>query len=313
MSARISLNTTVDTLAKEFANRRPLRAGGLVITVFGDLLMPRGGAISTQSLMDIMALFGVGNGVVRTALSRLSADGMFASVRSGRRSFYHLTETAWDEYEDASQIIYAPPKPVKWNGDWLVVLDVGRNGDRISDDTDLRKGLHQLGFAKVGGNVYLRPSTNDAGLRKRLDLILDDQPALVIDGQGSGIPTGFKGAVESFWDVEDLSRGYAHFVRRFEPLVEALGDGAELDGPHGIVLRTLAIHEFRQLVLKDPQLPLEILPANWSGDLARTLCADLYAHVFELTERWVGENCVGEDGALPPASGLVVKRFGGIS
>lgn len=312
MKATISLNNAVEGLLQELGERRPLRAGSLVVTVFGDILMPRNGAIATQSLVDVMKLFGIGEGVLRTALSRLSAEGMFTRTRTGRLSFYRLTESAWEEYEEAAQVIYADPPSGKWNGDWLVILDIGSNGERISDDDDLKKNLQQLGFAKAGPNVYLRPSMQDPGLRRRLDFILDDQPALVIEGQGSALPTGFKGAVEGMWDIDELARGYNQFVRRFEPLSQSLERGAEIDDRHALILRVLAIHEYRQLVLKDPHLPLEILPARWAGDLARTLCRDLYMGVYEASEHWVDSHCAGEEGTLPPSNRIMINRFGGV-
>ncbi len=313
MNAIERLNQAVDGLLADLTQHGPLRAGALAVTVFGDIVMPRGGAISTQSLLDMTRVFGLGEGVMRTALSRLSANGVFARTRVGRRSFYGLTERAWDEYEDADRLIYAPTADTTWNGDWLVVLDVAEGGGRIADDTALKKHLRRLGFAKAGPQVFLRPSTADTDLRKRLDLLLDDQPALVIDGHGGPIPTGFKGTVENMWDVDDLARGYNRFVRRFSPLAEAMGGGVALDDRHALILRVLCIHEYRRLILADPRLPLEILPADWAGDLAQAITRELYGRLFEASERWIEAHCTGEDGALPPNSAMMMNRFGGFT
>ena len=65
-----------ETILGGFEKRRPLRAGSLIVTVFGDAIVPRGGSLWLGALLDIMALFGSEAGLVRTALSRLVQDGL---------------------------------------------------------------------------------------------------------------------------------------------------------------------------------------------------------------------------------------------
>src|SRR5687767_8359362 len=64
-------------LLDAFHARTPIRAGSLIVTIFGDAVAPRGGELSLASLVEIMAAFRIGAGVVRTALSRLVAEGWF--------------------------------------------------------------------------------------------------------------------------------------------------------------------------------------------------------------------------------------------
>ena len=52
-----------------------LRVWSLVITVFGDCVQHRGGAISTARLGRLLGRIGVEPGALRTALSRLGRDG----------------------------------------------------------------------------------------------------------------------------------------------------------------------------------------------------------------------------------------------
>ncbi|UMX80664.1 hypothetical protein MJ575_13540 [Klebsiella pneumoniae] len=39
------------------------------------------------------------------------------------------------------------------------------------------------------------------------------------------------------------------------------------------------IHFYRRVVLKDPLLPEELLPAHWAGQTARQLCINIYQRV----------------------------------
>ena len=63
--------------------RRPIRAGTLIITVYGDAIAPRGGALTLKSLQEIMRELRLESGVVRTALSRLVAEGWLDRHRGG--------------------------------------------------------------------------------------------------------------------------------------------------------------------------------------------------------------------------------------
>ncbi|HET6519065.1 MAG TPA: hypothetical protein VFG47_04520, partial [Geminicoccaceae bacterium] len=58
-----------------FRRRQPVRAGSLIVTVYGDAIAPRGGTVSLASLTRLLQAFGLSAGLVRTAVSRLAADG----------------------------------------------------------------------------------------------------------------------------------------------------------------------------------------------------------------------------------------------
>ena len=89
---------------------RPLRAWSLIVTVFGDVVAPRGGSLWLGTLNDIMGAFGIGEGVVRTAMSRLAADGWVTRDRIGRNGCYGLTPKATALSEAAAARIYRLPQ-----------------------------------------------------------------------------------------------------------------------------------------------------------------------------------------------------------
>ena len=55
--------------------REPSRTGSIVITVFGDAIVPRGGSVWLGTLLEFFKALDIDGGVVRTAMSRLAADG----------------------------------------------------------------------------------------------------------------------------------------------------------------------------------------------------------------------------------------------
>jgi phenylacetic acid degradation operon negative regulatory protein len=74
-------------------------------------------------------------------------------------------------------------------------------------------------------------------------------------------------------------------------------------------LRVRLVHAYRRIVLKDPLLPGELLPACWPGAEARRLCALVYRQVREPAERWLDQHAVSADGPLPPPDQSLYRRF----
>src|SRR5260370_1282950 len=89
--------------------REPSRTGSIVITVFGDAIMPRGGSVWLGTLLEFFKALDVDSGVVRTAMSRLAADGWLEREKIGRNSFYRLAHQGRQTFVPANPHIYHPP------------------------------------------------------------------------------------------------------------------------------------------------------------------------------------------------------------
>ena len=79
------------------------------------------------------------------------------------------------------------------------------------------------------------------------------------------------------------------------------------------MLRSLLVHEFRRVLLRDPALPEELLPAGWSGTSARQLCRDLYRRLWRPAEHYLMAVLETADGPLPEATADFHRRFGGLT
>ncbi len=55
----------------EQLKREPSRTGSIVITLFGDAIVPRGGSVWLGTLLEFFGTIDIDSGVVRTAMSRL--------------------------------------------------------------------------------------------------------------------------------------------------------------------------------------------------------------------------------------------------
>lgn len=74
--------------------------------LFGDMVLPRGGSIGLPTLLSLFHAMDVGSGTVRTALSRLSADGWVERTRIGRNAYYCLSSRGTALSRDAEPRIY---------------------------------------------------------------------------------------------------------------------------------------------------------------------------------------------------------------
>ena len=67
-----------------------------------------------------------------------------------------------------------------------------------------------------------------------------------------------------------------------------------------------------KVLLRDPQLPLELLPPNWHGLPAYQLCRNLYRGLHERADDYLSALMETADGPLPPPGKNLSSRFGGL-
>jgi phenylacetic acid degradation operon negative regulatory protein len=271
----------------------PSRTWSVIITVFGDAIVPRGGSVWLGTLVRFFAALGSNDGVVRTAMSRLAADGWLERSRVGRNSFYHLTEKGRVTFRQATAHIYGTHAR-RWNGRFEMLL-IGNTRERES----MRPQLLTAGFGAVAPGVWVAPAGAPLPHFTREVLHLD---------AGCDLATARKLA-KACWPLERTAAAYARFVTLFTPLEGALDaamPAAEIDA---LVARILLIHEYRRIILRDPTLPLELLPPTWPGVAARELCGRLYHRLLPASERWLDRYGRSAAGKLPTAGPELARRF----
>ena len=150
----------------------------------------------------------------------------------------------------------------------------------------------------------------DRGIESSLDAAALPSRALVFEADLAA-PTTPAMLVGLGWDLADLARRYRRFVARFERVKTVLHDRP--DPMTGFILRTLLIHEYRRLHLRDPLLPQRLLPSRWPGIRAAELSRSIYERVFAASEAHLSAVAARLDGDLPAADRSVLERFGGIA
>src|SRR3954451_5887023 len=273
--------------------RQPPRTGSIVITVFGDAIVPRGGSVALGTLLEFFTAIDVDSTVVRTAMSRLTADGWFEREKVGRNSFYRLVQRERLTFDIATKHIYGAAAS-DWTGRFeLLLIANGGGRDRA------REPLKNAGFGSPLPGVWVAPSgvpiPGEAKGAIRLEVSAEDD---------SG-----RRLLSASWPLDRTADAYFKFMKMFEPLRAAIDRGTILSDADAFTARILLIHYYRRVVLRDPLLPESLLPADWPGKGARDLCGEIYRALLAPSEQWLDSHGTNEKGTLPPARKLLERRF----
>ena len=273
--------------------REPSRTGSIAITMFGDAIVPRGGAVWLGTLLEFFQTLDIDASVVRTAMSRLTADGWFERNKVGRNSFYRLKTKGRLTFETATRHIYDPP-PSDWTGRFELLL-IGNGEDRDAS----REALKNAGFGSPLPGVWVAPS----------GVPVPDEAARAIRLEVSAEDDSGRRLLRESWPLDRTADAYLKFMKTFEPLRAWSGRRDALTEADAFTARILLIHHYRRVVLRDPLLPTALLPKDWPGSAARALCGDIYRALLAKSEQWLDRHGTNEAGALPEASGNLLRRF----
>lgn len=293
----------------ELLQRLRPRANSLIVTVFGDAIMPRGGAIWLSDLVQLMATLGLSERLVRTGVYRLSQEGWLASLSVGRRAKYSLTETGLNQFAAAGRRIYAS-KPGPSENVWTLVQGVPEVTQ--AERQTLRRRLKWHGFGQFSTTLMACPGPVPDALADELEAEGLHNKVLVFTSQLEGLTasSNMKEAAATAWPLDKLNQEYAQFLSVFRALDDAT-IGA-LSAADTFALRALLVHEYRRILLKDPHLPLSLLPKQWNGSDAQGLSARIYRQIAATSDGYVSTQ-MAKGGEDPPAlSNDYWDRFGGL-
>ena len=306
----MSFRSATDALVTEFRARPTIRAGSLIVTVFGDAIAPRGGTVWIGSLIRALSDFGINERLVRTSVFRLTRDDWLDVDQVGRRSYYSLSSEGAEKFEQATARIYGDPRQ-SWDGDWCMVLLAGLDAEQKEA---ARKDLSWLGFGAISTNVLAHPKPAVGEVTNALRRNGLDEQVVVMRGTtlGRKQDDAMRGLVHKSWNLDIIDTQYEAFVEQFRPVFRAARNLARMDARIAFQVRTLLIQEYRRILLRDPLLPAELLPATWNGTAAYQLCRNLYGLVYAAADDFMSTEFETAEGPLPPPAPEFFRRFGGL-
>jgi phenylacetic acid degradation operon negative regulatory protein len=273
----------------------PSRTGSLIITFYGDAIVPRGGSIWLGTLLQFLDMIGIDGGVVRTSVSRLAADGWLDRDKVGRKSFYRLAKSGRERFEAAVEHVYNP-RPAAWEGTFGLLL-IANGADRELS----RAALSEAGWGSPIPGTWIAPSgvkappIPEGAIRVEVSATRDMAHRLVM----------------ASWPLERTAAFYQDFLKTFAPLENWIEQTEEIQPADAILARILMIHHYRRVLLRDPLLPEPLLPVSWPANDARDLCARIYRGLLPMSEKWLDEHGESASGKLPEPGPELLRRFRG--
>ncbi|GAA4207345.1 PaaX family transcriptional regulator [Actinocatenispora rupis] len=251
-----------------------MQARSALFDLYGDHLRPRGGEAPVAALVRLLAPLSITAPAVRTAVSRMVRQGWLRPVRLPTGPGYALTTRAMHRLDDAATRIYRTTRR-DWDGrfDLIVVTPPAGRTDRAR----LTDTLGFLGFGALSPTTWAAPRrgavrARDAEVTQLLtDLGVRAERFVAQHAAGSA---GAADLVRQAWDLGALAESYRRFVAEYTPTLTALP--ADLPDEQGYATRFQLVHAWRTFLFSDPQLPPELLPADWPGTKAAALF-DRYA------------------------------------
>ena len=257
------------------------RATSFIVTIYGDVVEPRGGVLWMGTLIACCARHGLSESLVRTAVSRLVAAGRLEGVRVGRKSYYQLSDAARAEFRAAARLLFAPP-PVPTG--WLTCVS-----------ESLREADLPAPWVRIAPNVALAPDGDDTprfgGLVLRSDRV-EDAAAL-------------RTLARECWRLGEVASDYERFLSRHGPLA-GVGAIAPADA---LALRLRLVHDYRRAALSDPRLPRAAWPSEWPAERARALFVRAYLALSPAADQSVGAEFLTQTGTLPARTEATDRRL----
>jgi phenylacetic acid degradation operon negative regulatory protein len=256
-----------------------MRARSALFDVYGDHLRTRGDQAPVSALIRLLEPVGIAEPAVRTAISRMAAQGWLEPTRVDAAPGYRASARAIERLSEAAARIYrSAPEP--WDGRWrLVFLDAPRpRGDRER----LRQELTYLGYAEHAPGVWLCPFDRPE---------IDEVVARAGGSARHALAVGFSPDPVGAWDLRSLAGSYAAWPAVAERLLDEEPPHADED-EKAFAARFRLVHEWRKFLFEDPGLPAELLPADWPGVPAAKLFTSEAARLKPAADRFVSR-CLG--------------------
>ncbi|MDD4767904.1 MAG: PaaX family transcriptional regulator C-terminal domain-containing protein [Desulfotomaculaceae bacterium] len=221
-----------------------------------------------KKILKILEPFKKNETAVRMGLSRGVQNGLLVNDKKEHEVYYRLTDQAvqalryWGDTMQTFQQRVALQRE-KWSGKWNIACFSAAVTD------ELAQSLRKLGYSVAAKHMWISPYdfsgkvsalAEEKGLADSLYLFL---------GELTGSRQPGEIALE-IWPVEELNNKYKQYIAGLKNAIGKLDTGSFQEGTALPFLHQYGLQIF-EIMQDDPQLPLQLLPTDWSGIQAAEL------------------------------------------
>jgi len=266
-----------------------VQARSALFDLYGDHLRPRGGEAPVAALVRLLAPLSIAAPAVRTAISRLVRQGWLTPVRLPAGPGYALTARGMRRLDEAAARIYRTNRR-DWDGRFDLLVLAGPV-DRAAR-ARLADTLAYLGFGALSGSTWAAPRRGTVRARDAEVTALLEELGVTADrfvARHGGDHAGAVDLVRRAWDLPALAEAYREFVAEYTPVVAELP--ADASDEQAYAARFRLVHAWRTFLFTDPQLPAELLPADWPGARAAAFFDRYAGRLRPAADRYV-DSCL---------------------
>ncbi|MEY8198442.1 MAG: PaaX family transcriptional regulator C-terminal domain-containing protein [Colwellia sp.] len=296
---------------KQHIKQSSIPCTSMIVTIFGDIVSQHGSWLWLSSLIKTLEPLGFNERQVRTSVYRLVQSKWLQGNKVGRCSYYCFTDFAMAHYEKAARRIYAADQ-ADWNENWILVLPISVPDEKKEE---FRKSLLWQGFNTLVSGLYAHPSCDTSSLDEAIHELGLAGNVIILNGSVADLNSQsvIKALIKDRWQLSELETNYRDFLHFYRPLCQHVLNKQEKSGQLSttdcFLLRATLIHDYRRVLLRDPDFPQAMLPQGWAGYEAHDLVKRMYKVLAELSITYIEENMKNAQGNLPEASNKFYQRF----
>ncbi|WCE30911.1 PaaX family transcriptional regulator [Vibrio sp. SCSIO 43137] len=307
------MNKELEQFFDQIKSHQSISGTSLIISFYGDYLWTCGGGIWLGSLINLMDTLGFNQRVVRSSVFRLHKDEWLTVSKEGRKSYYYLEPERYNEMLGANKKIYHSLEH-EWNNRWNLIHT--NLGPTHSNKAEVRFIQHK-GFGLYEKDFFIQPDLQQLTPEIKQQIVARVPSARIFQQAELFSSDGdtLREMVSQAWDLERIEAEYRDFYTLFEPVSQVLEKmtSSDISEEEAFKLRLLVIHFYRRIIVRDPDLPVALLPQEWPRKRAEQVAINIYHKVHAKAMEYLMAHGETANGKLPMPSPNYYIRFGGLS
>jgi len=250
----------------------------ILLFIFNVFLVERGiNSVPLKKIFRLLEPFQKSETSIRMGLSRGVQNGLFVNEKPGQEVYYRLTDAAVQSFEYWQKTLARFQERINlqyagWDGAWsIVLLDLPPRNKPADCIDQFTQSLEQLGYGSLNKGQWVSPYNFSA------DVIF----------QGNLQNKKPEKLASEVWPVEELASKYKKY---YQEIKKPAGNLIAVPNP-GQVLTFLYLYgsELFEIIQDDPQLPVQLLPADWLGPKAAQTFGEIRKQVLPEANGFIDE------------------------
>lgn len=217
--------------------------------------------LPVKKILNLLGPFGKSETSIRMGLSRGVRNGLLVNFKRQGEVYYGITPQAGESFKQWWQIMKRFQEKIDlqrlaWDGQWTLI-HVGK--DSIEE---LVVELKKLGFGSLSKNVSISPY-NLTGQAWDIVQKLSLTQKIYVFRSVLEKSHSSKAIIEEIWQPKQINRKYETYIADLDSAYHQIS--ANGTGGQGLPILHLYGMRLFEMIQADPQLPLQLLPKNWSG------------------------------------------------